>query len=74
MRLAYSVSMTVGERLRKARLKLGKRQCDIADELGCSQPTVHGWEADKFLPETERIRDVAKAYGVQPEQLLPAAV
>lgn len=63
--------MTVGQRLRKARLKLNLRQLDIADKLGCTQPTIHAWESDATLPRTEDIRDVAAAYGLDPEHLLP---
>jgi transcriptional regulator with XRE-family HTH domain len=63
--------MTVGERLRKARERLQKRQQDIADEVGCKQPTVAAWEADDALPSTAIVRTVAKAYGLRPEMLLP---
>jgi transcriptional regulator with XRE-family HTH domain len=65
--------MTVGERLRKARQRIGKRQVDIADEVGRTQPTVAAWESDDALPETAIVRAVAKAYGLRPELLLPEA-
>ncbi len=63
--------MTVGELLRKARKKLKKRQADIAAETGVTQPTVFAWESDGCLPEAAKIRDVAKAYGLDPLDLLP---
>ena len=63
--------MTVGERLRKARTKLKKRQADIADEVGVSQPAVQAWESDHCLPETEKFRAVADAYGIDVMHLLP---
>lgn len=63
--------MTVGERLRKARQKLKKRQLDIAEVLECTQSTVAQWESDVTLPRTEDIRAVAKAYGLDPGLLLP---
>lgn len=66
--------MTVGERLRKARAKLKKRQADIAAELGVKQPTVWEWENAKdgagSVP-AHRILAVAKAYGIDPVDLLP---
>jgi len=65
--------MTVGERLRKARLRMKKRQSDIALLLGVTQPTVHAWESDKWSPSIELIRDVAKAYGLEPSDLIPRA-
>ena len=63
--------MTLGERLRKARKKLGIRQADIAQAVGVAQPTVHAWESDQCYPETARVREVAKAYDVDPLDLLP---
>lgn len=66
--------MSVGERLKRAREKLKKTQLQIAAELGCTQPTVHAWEADEALPRTADVRAVAKVYGLRPEQLLPESV
>lgn len=63
--------MTIGELLRKARKKLKKRQVDIAEEVGVTQPTVFAWEDDQCLPEAAKIRVVAKAYDVNPIDLLP---
>jgi transcriptional regulator with XRE-family HTH domain len=63
--------VTIGERLRKARAKSGKRQADIAREVGVAQPTVCAWEADTCLPEAAKVRAVAKAYGLEPLKLLP---
>lgn len=63
--------MTVGERLSLARKRLGKKQSEIAALLGKTQPTIHEWETDKSLPRTDEIREVARVYGVEPEQLLP---
>lgn len=66
--------MTIGERLRKARLKLKKRQADIAKEIGVKQPTVWEWENAKDGAGTvpaHRILEVAKAYGIDPLSLLP---
>lgn len=65
--------MTVGQRLRRARHRLGKTQSDIAKETGRTQPCVHAWEADQALPRTSELRTVAKAYGVRPERLIPEA-
>lgn len=65
--------MTVGERLRKARTKLKKTQADMAELIGCTQPSIHDWESDRVLPRTQDVRRVAKAYGLEPEQLLPEA-
>lgn len=62
----------VAETLRAARTRRGKRQIDIAAELGCTQATVADWETGRALPRTAEIRKVARVYGVRPTQLLPA--
>jgi transcriptional regulator with XRE-family HTH domain len=62
--------MVAGERLRKAREKLGKSQADVAAEVGVKQPTVFEWETGKCFPSHSRIPKVAKAYGVDRMQLL----
>lgn len=63
--------MTVGEVLSRARKRLGKKQSEIAALLDKSQPTIHEWETGKSLPRTDEVREVARVYGVKPEQLLP---
>lgn len=63
--------MTIGERLRRARKRLGKTQIQIAVELGKTQATVSGWESDDVLPELRALRQVAEAYGIRPEALIP---
>ena len=63
--------MTVGQILSRARKKLRKTQGEIASELGKTQPTIHEWESDKSLPRTDEVRDVARVYALEPEQLLP---
>jgi transcriptional regulator with XRE-family HTH domain len=65
--------MTVGERLRKARKRLGLTQQEMADKLDCTQPTIADWETGRVLPRTQDIRAVADAYKLEPEQLLPEA-
>jgi transcriptional regulator with XRE-family HTH domain len=67
----YGLEMTVGQRMRRARKKLGKTQAEMAAEVGREQPTIHEWETDKSLPRTADVRKVAQAYGLRPEQLLP---
>lgn len=65
--------MNIGERLRKARKRIGKRQCDIAKEVGITQPTVSAWESGDAEPGKWILRRVAKAYEISLEQLIPKA-
>ena len=62
----------VAQSLREARAKSRKTQAQIAEECGVTQPVVHLWESGERLPKTADVRTVAKAYGLRPEQLLPA--
>lgn len=66
------MAKTPAELMRAAREKAEKTQSQLADELGVTQPLIAKWEAGKAFPKTEDIRRVADAYGLKPEQLLPA--
>lgn len=60
------------ELMRAARERADKTQAQIADELGVTQPLIAKWEKGDGLPKTEDVRRVARAYGLKPEQILPA--
>lgn len=62
--------MTVGERLRKARKRLGKSQAQIAAQVGVTQPRVTQIESSGNVP-AHLIGPLAKAYDVDPLDLLP---
>lgn len=62
--------MTAGERLRRARRKQGKRQIDMATELGVTQPRIQQLEASDRVP-SHLIRELARVYKVDPLDLLP---
>lgn len=57
--------------MRSARKKLKKSQSDIAGETGHTQPTVHAWETGRAYPRTGELRSVARAYEMEPDQLIP---
>lgn len=66
--------MTIGERLRKARKRLGKTQTAVATECGVKQPTVHAWEDDQCLPELPKFAKVAASYAIDVDHLMKAAL
>lgn len=52
--------LTMGMRMRLARLKAGITLHQIAEEFGVSQPTVSNWENDKKLPRQDLRRVVIR--------------
>lgn len=68
------VSMSIGERIRSARLHRGLTQQGLADRVGVSREAVRQWENDKVEPANRRLQiiaqklDVKKAYLVGDEQ------
>lgn len=62
---------TFGERLRKARKRLGVTQAMVAKQLGKTQPTIQAYESDQAHPHLCDLRSVARAYGLRPARLIP---
>lgn len=61
----------MGERMRKAREKQGRRQIDFAIALGKTQPAIHSWETDQAVPRLQEIRRVARLYRLPLVSLIP---
>lgn len=53
-----------------ARKKAGLTQAAAAEKLGIAAASVSQWETRKTLPETERLRDIAKLYNCTVDELL----
>lgn len=61
----------IGELLKAARMRLDLTQAEMADRLHRKQAQISKWESGAGLPPTKSVRDVARAYHVHPELLLP---
>lgn len=61
--------MTLGQRLKAARKKLGISAYRMAKNLGTSQMTISLWERDINRPRAFYLRVIAEAYGLKVEQL-----
>jgi transcriptional regulator with XRE-family HTH domain len=59
-----------GKALREIRLKKNLSQGDIADKLGVHRSYISGLERGKRNPSLLTIKKMAKAIGVEPEELL----
>lgn len=62
---------TTGKLMRSAREQAGLTQQAIATVLGFTQAQIVKWESGEALPKTEDLPRVARAYGIEPIQLVP---
>lgn len=56
--------MTMGQRIKDARLKAGLTQTELAEKLGISYQSIGQWERDLRNPKYENLQRIAKALGV----------
>jgi DNA-binding XRE family transcriptional regulator len=66
-------TMSIGDRLRACRMKLEKRQDEIAPLLHISRAQLANLEGDRSRPGIETIVACAKVYGVSVDYLLGLA-
>ena len=55
---------------REARLKSGLSAMDAAKRLGVSDAAVYQWETGVFLPNANRLSEIAKLYHCTVDELL----
>lgn len=53
-----------GQEIRNARVEVGLRQEDAAEELGVSTQTIRNWESGRSEPSEENKQKLAEKYGV----------
>ena len=68
--MLYDIDMSLGKRLRKARLKGGLTQRELAALLDVSAAAVSGWERDESEPEVKRLAAILKALKVPADWLI----
>lgn len=62
--------MSVGKTIRMLRKRAGKTQAQLADSLGVSFQAVSSWENEEYLPDVERLTEIAECLGVGVSRLL----
>ena len=62
--------LTVGQRIRKYRNKLGLSQMQLADKLSVKQASISCWETNKVLPSTFLLNDLAELFNISIDELL----
>lgn len=65
--------MTIGQRIREARIKAGLTQAELAEKLGISYVGVSQWERDIRNPKIETVRKIADALGMKLSELMGMA-
>jgi transcriptional regulator with XRE-family HTH domain len=60
---------TLGELLRKERLRRKERQIDTASRFAISQPSYWRWESDKGQPDDSQFGRIAEYLGITTEEV-----
>lgn len=61
---------TLGQRIKTARETAGLTQAVLAERLGTSVASVSQLECDRYEPSLPRLREIARAIGVEAGSLL----
>ncbi len=62
--------MTLGEKIKTARIAAGLTQAQLAERLMVSRPAVTKWEADKGIPDIDNLKLIAHCLHVSLDDLL----
>lgn len=62
--------MTVGERIQKARKKVGMKQSELAQKIGVAVVTIGQYERGKRQPDLEQLQRIASELGISLDYLL----
>lgn len=65
--------MSLGERIKLHRQRLGMSQEMLAERIGVSRQAVTKWEADRSAPDTANLFKLAELFGTTVDLLLPSA-
>ena len=56
--------MTLGERIQNMRKEMGLSQEELAERIGVSRQSVSKWENDAALPDTDKVLQLSRLFGV----------
>ncbi len=62
--------MSIGNQIRFYRKRMGITQVQLADSLDVTPAAVSSWETEKFLPDVEKLTEIAKCLGIGVSRLL----
>lgn len=56
--------MTLGQKIRSARIEKGWKQLDLANAINSKVPVISRWETDQRKPRIDKLPELAKALDV----------
>jgi len=65
-----ATDMTLGKKIKEARIKAGYTQEQLAQMLGVSRQAVTKWESDRGMPDIENLKLIGKFLGISVDYLL----
>ena len=65
----YNPELKFGLTLKKARMKAGLTQKELADKLYMTQQGVNKWESGERLPRLDRLKDLADILDIDPYEI-----
>lgn len=68
----YHPHDTIGETIRFYRKKAGLTQSQLAERVGCNQPSIAHYEANRVTPPISRIKKLSWELNISAEMLLSA--
>ena len=56
--------------MRSERARAGLSSSQVAEKVGVSKHTILNWEANRTVPDGDKLIELAKLYGCSPDYLL----
>jgi len=66
----WMIKMTLGERLKKARIRTGLNQKEAAEKVNSTEKTISNYERNYRTPDPETLRKLSEVYDVSTDYLL----
>ena len=61
--------MTIGQRIRTFRKKIGMTQQELSDKTGISVQSIRKYESDRMVPKSQNLQSISKTLGVSPSDI-----
>ena len=61
--------MTIGQRIRTFRKRIGMTQQELSDKTGISVQSIRKYESDRMVPKSQNLQSISKTLGVSPSDI-----